>query len=580
MTCGRRRWRSSRSESRSIGARAVSSVVFSGAFGNAADGAVVTITGPATSRTQTNDGSGFYGFVDLPPGPYTVRAALPGLTPVTNTVSVVSGVVTNVNLIVSTNDITPPAISGVHALNISDTSVTIAWSTDENADSRVDYGLTTSYGATVTNGLFTRDHSVALTALAPGTLYHYRVTSIDPLGNEAVSGDFTFTTNPSGVVNDIIIDNPAASVNGAWGTGNSAGDRFGADYRFKSQGAGAAYLQYTPTIVTAGTYQVYEWHSVGGNRTTNAPFSIRFDGGSQTVFVNEKVSGGSWNLLGTFRFAVGTGGYIRITDGFADAGQVVIADAVKFVYVPPLLGPSITAQPQSQSVKATSNATFTVSAAGTTPLSFQWLFESTRIPNATANSYTRLSVRTNDAGSYFVLIANAAGSVTSSPAVLSVIPLQPPLIVEQPRSQFAVTGGSASFSVVASSASPLQYQWFFNGAQLSNRTELPLSLPDVQAADFGTYHVQLRNEDGTVLSNPAVLGLASAPEITALLTNGTHFNVAFDTEPGPTYSLEYNRVLTGEPWQTLTNIAGNGSTASFDDILSSEPTRLYRVRIR
>jgi hypothetical protein len=136
-------------------------------------------------------------------------------------------------------------------------------------------------------------------------------------------------------VADIIIDNPAATVTGTWSTGTSATDKFGSDYRFKSAGTGTAYLKYTPTIPTAGRYQVYEWHSVGSNRTTLAPFVVTFNGGTATVHLNEQVNGGQWNSIGTFTFAAGTGGSVKITDNFTDSTKIVIADGIKLVYVGP-----------------------------------------------------------------------------------------------------------------------------------------------------------------------------------------------------------------------------------------------------
>jgi hypothetical protein len=139
----------------------------------------------------------------------------------------------------------------------------------------------------------------------------------------------TNTTSPS----DIIIDNPAATVVGSWTTNNTATDRYGADYVYKSAGSGTAYVQFQPAIPTPGNYGVYEWHSVGSNRTTDAPIEITYNGGTQTMSVNEQADGGKWNLLGTFNFASGSAGYVRIRDDFT-TGNVVIADAVKFVFVP------------------------------------------------------------------------------------------------------------------------------------------------------------------------------------------------------------------------------------------------------
>ncbi len=132
---------------------------------------------------------------------------------------------------------------------------------------------------------------------------------------------------------DIIIDNPQATVVGTWSTGTSAVDKYGTDYRYKSGAGGANYLQYTPGIPTSGHWQVFEWHSQGSNRTTNGRYTITYNGGSTTVQVNQQAGGGAWNLLGTFNFVAGQGD-VKITDGHTDTAQVVIADAIKFVYSP------------------------------------------------------------------------------------------------------------------------------------------------------------------------------------------------------------------------------------------------------
>ena len=92
-------------------------------------------------------------------------------------------------------DTTAPVISSVNATGVTHEAARINWTTDEKADSQVEYGTTTAYGSTtqVTSKLETT-HAVGLSGLSPTTLYHYRVKSRDGWGNLAVSGDFTFTT--------------------------------------------------------------------------------------------------------------------------------------------------------------------------------------------------------------------------------------------------------------------------------------------------------------------------------------------------------------------------------------------------
>jgi hypothetical protein len=87
--------------------------------------------------------------------------------------------------------------------------------------------------------------------------------------------------------------------------------------------------------------------------------------------------------------------------------------------------PAIETHPQSQSVKWSSNATFTVTATGTGPLSYQWHFNHDAIAGATARSFTRVNVQNGDAGAYSVTVTNVAGGTNSAPATLTVLPPQP-----------------------------------------------------------------------------------------------------------------------------------------------------------
>src|SRR5205823_6311583 len=90
-----------------------------------------------------------------------------------------------------------------------------------------------------------------------------------------------------------------------------------------------------------------------------------------------------------------------------------------------VIPPSILSQPQSQTVKAGTNVSFSVSASGDEPFSYQWRFNGTHIPDATTDNLTLANVQPGDAGSYSVLITNLGGIALSSDAVLTVIAHQP-----------------------------------------------------------------------------------------------------------------------------------------------------------
>jgi endonuclease/exonuclease/phosphatase family metal-dependent hydrolase len=173
--------------------------------------------------------------------------------------------------------------------------------------------------------------------------------------------------------------------------------------------------------------------------------------------------------------------------------------------------PSITTQPQSKLVSPGSNVTFSVTADGTAPLAYQWLFNGTNIiSGATTNSYTVAGAQFTNAGNYSVVVANLYGSVTSSNAVLTVTNL-PPAITKQPQPQTVVIGQDATFTVTAAGAAPLSYQWLLGGTNISDANTNAYSRNNVQTNDAGDYSVVITNVSGAVTSSVATL--------TVLITN-------------------------------------------------------------
>lgn len=98
------------------------------------------------------------------------------------------------------SDKTAPIISNIQVGDITDTSAAIAWHTDEDSDSIVEYGLVasdsydfTASGDTVASGSIFF-HAVGLTELEASTSYRYKVTSTDTSGNKAESSEQSFVT--------------------------------------------------------------------------------------------------------------------------------------------------------------------------------------------------------------------------------------------------------------------------------------------------------------------------------------------------------------------------------------------------
>jgi len=105
--------------------------------------------------------------------------------------------------------------------------------------------------------------------------------------------------------------------------------------------------------------------------------------------------------------------------------------------------PIITTQPQSISVAAGNPASFTVTASGSQPLSYQWRKNTINIGGATNSTYTIPAVSQSDAGNYSVIVSNSAGSATSNDAVLTVTPANqlPTATINTPGAGATYAGG-------------------------------------------------------------------------------------------------------------------------------------------
>jgi hypothetical protein len=202
------------------------------------------------------------------------------------------------------------------------------------------------------------------------------------------------------------------------------------------------------------------------------------------------------------------------------AGSVTSDSVTLNVTVAPV-APSITSQPANRSVATGQTATFTMTATGTAPMSYQWRKNGSAIGGATAASYTTPATVSSDDGAQFsVVVSNALGNATSNAATLTV--LDPPAITGQPGSATVLVGQTASFSVTATGDGTLSYQWKKNGANISGATAAAYSTPATVAGDDGAqFTVVVSNSVGTATSNAATLTVSSAPSITAQPGNRT-----------------------------------------------------------
>lgn len=176
-----------------------------------------------------------------------------------------------------------------------------------------------------------------------------------------------------------------------------------------------------------------------------------------------------------------------------------------------LTGPVFFAQqPQSQNIRAGSNATFQASVTGLAPFFYQWQRDGTEIAGETQSSLTLTNVQLADTAEYRVMVSNGFGPAISAAAMLVV--LVRPTIIEQPKNQTVVAGDDATLTVSASGTLPMNFSWRFNGLVITNillsQTNCSFTLRQVRTNQAGNYTVGITNLAGSArLSSNAVLSV-------------------------------------------------------------------------
>ena len=99
------------------------------------------------------------------------------------------------SVVAQNNDKEAPEINNVIIDSVSDTSVTVTWETDEEADSTINYGLQPDYGIVRIPVADRTTHSITLDDLEPGRVYYFRVVSADENGNQGISADYRVQTS-------------------------------------------------------------------------------------------------------------------------------------------------------------------------------------------------------------------------------------------------------------------------------------------------------------------------------------------------------------------------------------------------
>lgn len=193
-------------------------------------------------------------------------------------------------------------------------------------------------------------------------------------------------------------------------------------------------------------------------------------------------------------------------------------------------------EPQSQEVQLDSTVTFSVTAVGYGPISYQWYFNgqvltnSSRLSGANGPILTIVNAQYADIGAYSVLVSNDFGSVISRVATLMVI--GPPIITQHPTGRTVRAGSDVTFEVGAQGTPPMSFQLLLNGTNVVSTTKIALPdatavfvLTNVQPVDSGVYSVLVSNAYGSALSAEATLIVTDSPPYIVVQPVGQQSNI-------------------------------------------------------
>ena len=259
---------------------------------------------------------------------------------------------------------------------------------------------------------------------------------------------------------------------------------------------------------------------IGASANSSSPFSL--------VWTNAPTNNGVYTLTAV---AVNTSAMT------STSAPVVITLASGFAIVTP---------PASQTIPLGGNAFFRV-ATTLTPGAYQWRSNGVPISGANFSTFSISNAPLSAAGNYTVVVTRGGQSITSAPAVLTV--LSPPSVTPTSPLQPVVSiGDTFTLSVSASDPDPIPfyYQWKLNGTSIPGATNNSFTVSNAQPFNSGAYDVVVAN--AVAFSNSPIFTVEVNFPGNVPTTGNFDFANSIPINPliGPVSGINSNSPATGE----------------------------------
>lgn len=332
-------------------------------------------------------------------------------------------------------------------------------------------------------------------------------TIFDPTNNQPVSISYWFKGNPADIY---------GRFQGIVGRGDSG---------WRSSLDGSGLIRWNPgagpELASPQSYNDGNWHHVVGVS----------DGVNDFLYVDGQLvaSGTGVGALSGTSPDIFVGGAPDYTTGDHSAARYLSGQVTQFAYFTNALSagqaealyysaasltPVITANPQEASANQGSGASFSVTASGA-PLGYEWYLGTTKLTDSAGNisgsstaNLTISDAQSANAGNYTVVVTNSFGSVTSSPALLTVYTSVVITSDIFPSNDVLFVGGHSTFSITAGGEPPITYQWYSNTLAVAGATNASYELNNAQGT-AGIY-CKAANSYNSVSSSTASLTVITA----------------------------------------------------------------------